>query len=169
MQLIDRVASWDNSLLDRVGNSFSARIDVWLVNHPFLFWLVNHPIISLVIGLISTVLIIRLLVTIYHGVASTIDRMWLWILRSPFLLLKLLFGWEVKPQENSANATITNYEITNNPEKLAEILNRLEYIQQQQQQIVRDIALLKQSTLNVKSNSVGLEVTPKELPSIVDR
>jgi hypothetical protein len=160
MQLIDKVTFGNNHLLNNISSSFYSRLDAWLINHSFLHWLVNHPLISLIISLMFIVLMVRLLLTIYRSVAAVIDRMWLWILRSPFLLLKFLFGWEVKSKDNSVNTTVTNYEITNNPEKLEEIMSRLEHIQQQQQQIVRDIAFLKQQCKPI-------EVIPKELPSII--
>ena len=142
---MDKVTSWDDRLLSNLGRSVTSSVNSWLVNHPFFYWLVNHPLISLLIALIAIVLIVRLAITIYRAIASMIDRMWLWILRSPFLLLKFLFGWEVKPKNVPVNSTITNYEITNNPEQLQEIMTRLDTIQQQQQQILEDIAQLKDS------------------------
>ena len=166
MQLIDRVTFWDNHIIDNVGNSFYSRFDVWLTNHPLIHWLVNHSLISIVIGLVVIVLVIRLLVTIYRSIASTIDKMWLWILRSPFLLLKFLFGWEVKSND-STNTTITSYEVTNNPEQLQEILVCLKHLQQQQEEIVRDLALLKQKTLDINAieTQADLQLLEKELPS----
>ena len=167
MQLIDTVALWDNRILDNVSNSVYSRFDVWLTNHPAIHWLLNHSLISLIIGLVAIVLVIRLLVTIYRTIASTIDKMWLWILRSPFLLLKFLFGWEVKSKISSANTTITNYEVTNNPELLRDILLRLEHLQQQQNEIIRDLALLKQKTPGIKATKIepNLRLATKELPT----
>ena len=144
MQLINKVASFDHRLLDRVSASLYSRIDTWMVSHPLIQWLINHSLISIIAGFIVIVLIIRLLLTIYYSIAATIDRMWLWLLRSPYLLLKYLLGWEVKSKDSSSNTTITNYEVTNNPEELQEIITRLEHIQKQQRQIVQDIAILKE-------------------------
>ncbi len=140
---MDKVTSWDDRLINNLGRSVTSSVNSWLVNHPFFNWLVNHPLISLFVALIAIILVVRLLITIYRAIASMIDRMWLWILRSPFLLLKFLFGWEVKSQNLPVNTTITNYEVTNNPEQLQEIMIRLDTIQQQQQQILKDIAQLK--------------------------
>lgn len=176
MQLIDRVAFWDNRVIDNVSNSIYSRFDIWLTNHPLIHWLVNHSLIGFVIGLVAIVLVIRLFVTIYRTIASTIDRMWLWILRSPFLLLKFLFGWEVKSKIDSANTlantTITNYEVTNSPELLQDILLRLEHLQQQQNEIIRDLALLKQQTSGNKATKIepNLQLVIKELPrSIIEK
>ena len=145
----------DNYLLDSIGDSVVSRLDAWLIQHPFISWLVAHPIISLIGGLISIILTVRLLATIYRAIANTIDRMWLWILRSPFLLLRFLFGWEVKPKI-SPNSIVTNYEVTNNPEQLQEIMTRLDKIQQQQEQILQDLAQLKQQPHTIESKQIRL-------------
>ncbi len=140
----NKATSVDDYLVDSIGSSASHRVDAWLIHHPFISWLVAHPVISLVSSLIAIVLTIRLLATIYQAIANAIDRMWLQILRSPLLLLKFCFGWEAKPKTVNANTTITNYEVTDNPEHLQKIMIRLDKIQQQQEQIIQDIALLKQ-------------------------
>lgn len=141
---IYKATSLDNYLMNSIGKSVASYLDVWLVNHPFLHWLVNHPLISLFSSLIAVILIIRLFLTIYRGISNTIDRMWLWILQSPFLLLKFVFGWEVKSKSVSSDTTITNYEVTNDLEQLQEIMTRLDTIQQQQKEILQDMAQLKQ-------------------------
>ena len=167
MQLIDRVVSWDNHLIDSISNSLYFQINTWLASHPFVHWLVDHFMVAIILGSILIILLIRLVLTIYHSVASTIDRMWLWVLRSPFALLKLLFGWEVKSKDNPANTTITNYEITHNSDQLQEIMARLEHIQQQQGQIVRQIALLKEQSFHVDAKKIDLKLSEKELPSSI--
>jgi len=147
--LFDRVTqqagSIDDRIVDGIGNSVYSRLDVWLTQHPAIAWLVNHPLISLVASTIAIILIVRLILTIYRAIASTIDRVWLAILRSPVRLLKFLFGWQPKPKAmDSNNTTITNYEVTQDSVQLQEIMTRLDLIQQQQQQIMQDLAELKQ-------------------------
>lgn len=159
MQFIDR----NNRLLDSVGNSLHSRADLWLAHHPLINWLFQHPLISAIAAAIATILIIRLFLTIYRAIASTIDRIWLWILRSPWLLLKLLFGWEFKPKPDENNTTITNYEITENSQQLQDILVRLEQIQQQQQQILQDIASLKgqsPKTIDLQQSLIEKKLPP---------
>ncbi|MCC0176647.1 hypothetical protein I4641_06600 [Waterburya agarophytonicola K14] len=169
MQLINKINSWDNHLLDRLGSSVYSRVDSWLIAHPLLHWLANHPLIGSISLTVGIILVIRLFLTIYRSIASTIDRMWLWILRSPFLLLKFLFGWEVKSKQDQAKTSITNYEITNNPQQLQEIVNRLESIQQQQQQILQDIALLKKRSHWGEAQEINLQLAPRELPSALEK
>ena len=153
--LVDRVTqqatSVDDYLVDGIGNSLNSRLTIWLTHHPYIAWLINHPLIALVTGLIALILTVRLLLTIYNAIASTIDRMWLAILRSPVRLLKFLFGWQPKPKVESIGATVTNYEITQDSEQIQQILTRLDKIQQQQQQIIQDLAELKQQQLTISS------------------
>lgn len=160
---IDHVSAWDDRLVNNLENSFNSSVNGWLIQHPFVAGLVHHPLISLVIGLIGIILIVRLFATIYRVIAATIDRMWLWILQSPFLLLKFLFGWEVKPKNPApgSNTLITNYEVTHNPEQLAEIITRLDTIQQQQQQILQDIAQLKRAAKVIEPKQIALSPTNK--------
>ena len=160
--VMNKVTSWDELLLNNLGRSLNSSINGWLINHPFCHWLIDHPLISLLATLIAIILIVRLLATIYRAIANIIDRMWLWILRSPFLLLKFLFGWQKKDPDISPNTLITNYEVTNNPEQLQEILIRLEQIQQQQAQILLDIAQLKQKSLTIPQH---IELTKPKIIS----
>ncbi len=153
-QATEKTTSIDNYLVNSVGNSINSSWHNWLIQHPFLSWLFNHPLIAFVGSVLTLVLTIRLLVTVYRAIANMIDRMWLWILRSPWLLLKLLFGWEAKSV--TADTRITNYEVTNNPEQLQEIMVRLEQIQQQQEQIIRDLAQLKQQPLSIEPKQLRL-------------
>lgn len=149
-----KASSLDDYVLDSISDSIVSRFDAWLIQHPFVSWLVNHPIISLVSGLITIVLTVRLLVTIYRAIANMIDQMWLFLLRSPWLLLKVIFGWEVKP--DPPNSIVTNYEVTNNPEQLQEIMTRLDLIQQQQEKILQDLAQLKQQPHTVETKQIRL-------------
>lgn len=146
--LVDRAtqaAAIDDRLLNGIGNSVYSRFDLWLTHHPLIAWSIGHPLITTIASFIAIILLVRLMLTIYRAIANTIDRVWLAILRSPLKLLKLLFGWQPKSQAIEANnTTITNYEVTQDSVQLQEIVTRLDIIQQQQQQIMRDLAELKQ-------------------------
>jgi hypothetical protein len=155
-QATEKAASADNYLVERVGNSVGSAIAVWLSQHPAIAWLVSHPVMAILTGLVAIILVVRLLLTIYRAIATTIDRLWLAILRSPWLLLKFLFGWEPKPKTVTSNTTVTNYEVTNDSQQLQEIMTRLDRIQQQQQEIIQDLALLKQQPLNIEPQQIRL-------------
>ncbi len=160
---IDKADAWDDRLINALGNSIASHFDLWLTNHPFVAWSIDHFAVSLAGGSIALVLIIRLFITIYRAIALAIDRMWLWILRSPMSLLKFVFGWQGKPKANTLNTTITNYEVTNNPEQIQQILTRLNSIQQQQQQIIQDLADLKMQSPHIEAKSLDLTLlNPKK-------
>ena len=154
----ESATSLDDRLIEGIGNSIGDRFHVWLVQHPAIAWTINHPIISLVVGSITLVLTIRLLVTVYRAIASAIDRMWVLILRSPWLLLKFLFGWEAQPKVTS-NTVVTNYEVTQDSEQLQDIMVRLDKIQRQQEQILDDLARLKQQPLAIESKLLSFSDT----------
>lgn len=143
----------DTYLFDNFKNSITSAIDGWFAQHPFILWLWHHPLITLIGLTITTVLIIRLFVAIYILITTSIDRLWMWILSSPFLLLKALFGWEFKAKnaETKGTTTVTNYELTTNSQQLKEICDRLDLLQKQQQQIIQEIANLKQQEKHIQA------------------
>jgi hypothetical protein len=115
-------------------------IDRWFEAHPSILWLVQHPVLSIVGCLIGVVLLARLLAAI----ALLIDRLWLWILKSPILLIKSLFGGKAKNQEESIQNS--GYITIDNSPQLEKIVTQLVAIEKQQQQILKEIAQLKQES-----------------------
>ena len=152
----DKALNLDDYVVNSITNSVGISLTNWLNQHPLIAWLVSHPLITLVVSFITAILLVRLILTIYRVIASTIDRMWLAILRSPFAILKFLFGWEAKPKDINRNTTITNYEVTNDSARLEEIVTRLDLIQQQQQEIIQELALLKQQPLTIEPQQLRL-------------
>ena len=124
----------------------------WLEQHPIVFWMVQHPIISIVGSFIGVILFSRLL----SAIAYLIDKVWLWIIKTPWLLIKSLFGIKKKPPEDVGNTI--NYELAINPEQLTKIVNQLEKIEKQQRQILQDIASLKKQnkTVDIQKSVVSL-------------
>jgi hypothetical protein len=147
---IEKASAIDNYLVDGISNSIGSGMTAWLAEHPIIAWFVHHPLIAILTSFAVIILLVRLLLTVYRAIANTIDRLWLGILRSPWRLIKLLFGWETKPKVVTSNTTVTNYEVTSDSQQLAEIMIRLDQIQQQQQVIIQDLALLKQQTLTIE-------------------
>ncbi len=147
---------FNNRLANPMELAINSFFQHWFEQHPFISWLVQHPIISLVATLVVLILLIRLFVAVYKLITTSIDRLWLWILRSPFLLLKFLFGWEFKPKSEPTATNITNYQLTTDSELLTKICARLDRIQQQQQHILQEIALLKNQTKHANQKAIEL-------------
>lgn len=140
-----------------INSWFNHWLASWLAQHPTVAWLIGHPWLSASVTLILLIFLIRFLVAIYRLVINTIDRLWLGIIRSPFLLLKWVFGGEFKPKQQSNSMQTINEQLTANPiedgdranhQELKLINERLDLIQQQQQQILEEIALLRQSQIS---------------------
>ena len=155
--------SFNNRLINHMELAINSFFNRWFEQHPFISWLLGHPIISLVATLVVLILLIRLFVAVYKLITSSIDRLWLWILRSPFLLLKFLFGWEIKPKQKSVAANITNYQLTTDSELLTQICDRLDKIQQQQQHILKEIAALKDRAKHVEQPGIKLVLPESEI------
>ncbi len=138
--------------------AFQSLANHWIEQHPRIFWLLQHPVITLVGILISVILCSRLL----FAIAYLIDRIWLWIIKAPWLLLKSLLGIKNKTAEAVGNTI--NYELAINPEQLTKIVNQLERIEKQQKQILQDVASLKQQyqTIDTQKSVMSL---PKEKAS----
>jgi hypothetical protein len=114
-------------------------LDSWLEAHPSVFWSIEHPILTIVVLLIGVVLFARLLAAI----ASLIDRLWLWLLKSPILLLKSIFRG--KPKETEEPIQNSGYITIDNSTQLEKIAAQLTIITHQQQQLLQEIAQLKEA------------------------
>ena len=125
-------------------------VDSWFAEHTSILWLLQHPFISVVGFVIILVLFARLLVAI----ATLIDRLWLWILKLPITLFQSIFASEEKPKDTFP-ATI-NYELTTNPEKFEQILQKLNAIEHQQKQILQDLAVIKNNSQSNQSKKPKL-------------
>ena len=160
-QALEQSSSVDDYLVGRVMGSIKLSLARWLANHPVIAWMYAHPLLSLLAILLCFILTLRLLATIYRAIAQAIDSLWLWILRSPWLLLKLIWGGHTKPQAaetvtTKAQTTVTNYTVSNNAAQLQSMLERLDIIQQQQQQILQELAELKQQPLAKELKQIKL-------------
>ncbi|MGF1542416.1 MAG: hypothetical protein ACFCU5_18570 [Pleurocapsa sp.] len=146
----------NDRLIDRTELAINSFLAGWFEQHPSISWIVGHPLISLIASLVILILLIRLFVAVYKLIINFIDRLWLWILRSPWLLIKFLFGWEVKPKPETTATSITNYQVTSDSELLTKICDRLTTIERQQQHILQEITSLKKQAKNVNHKAIEL-------------
>jgi hypothetical protein len=106
--------------------------------------LLQHPLISLISFLSALILLFR----IFNAIAQLLDKLWIWLLKSPIVLFKSLFGFQNKPTETSL---LKSQELSaTNSLQISQIMEKLETIKQQQQQIIREIATLKQQNIKIK-------------------
>ena len=121
-----------------IQSSIQSLFNSWIIEHPFVFWLWQHPIISFVGLLLSVVLLFRL----FSVIAKLLDLLWIWLLKSPIVLIKSVFRFK-KPE---TTAIIRTQNLTLESEKITKIIQQLELINSQQQQIMADIAVLKKQS-----------------------
>ena len=121
-----------------IQSSIQSLFNSWIIEHPFIFWLWQHPIISFFGLLLSVVLLFRL----FSVIAKLLDLLWIWLLKSPIVLIKSVFRFK-KPE---TTAIIRTQNLTLESEKITKIIQQLELINSQQQQIMADIAVLKKQS-----------------------
>ena len=99
-----------------------------------------------------------MLAAIASIITTAIDRVWLWIFRSPILLFKSVFGLGNKLDEESL-------EITINSNHLKKILTQLDSIQAQQKQIIEELNTLKKEHTLAQSNLLVIDKTHQSVIS----
>jgi len=137
----EAVGSSKTGIVDGVQKALNGTVYGWLNTHPLLSWFATHPLYAIGVFLFTLLLLSGLL----KAFGSITEHAWVFILRSPFKLGKRLLGIGTKTLAN--RSTIVNSSKNNPQEQLAEILSRLEVIQQEQdvlmQQAKRILALEK--------------------------
>jgi hypothetical protein len=145
-------------MTDSLQKAISSLLYDWFKEHPLIFWLVTHPLVTLSITFISLFLLWRLL----NAIGSLVDRLWLWILRSPWLVGKSLFRLGKKQVTGTADSV---KELTET-EKLTYILTKLEAIEQQQQQIMQELVTLKQTKEHINKEKI-YQLPREELKQLI--
>jgi hypothetical protein len=175
-QTLESAEQAKNATSAAVSTAISSSLNIWVEEHPRLFrlvqilgWAVNHPIISLVIVLFALAIIFSLV----KAIGRLIESASLSLLQVPLKLLhslvKSLFLASTKIG-NLAVTKLTSAERTHNipallPEipqttykdkqqRLTEISLRLEEIQQEQNQLLKEAAVIlasKESAIEVDS------------------
>ena len=146
-------------LINSMQTRLNSLLNSWLANHPIMFWLSQHPIITLVTAFVLGVILWRLLTAIAFVITNTIDKVWLWVFRSPILLFKSLFGVNEK-----VVAEEEHLELTINPAQFKQIINQLNQITAQQKLIIQEIKTLKKTNNIDKPNL--LIIDKKQKPEV---
>ncbi len=156
------IAQTKNTVTDAMQSALAASVSDWLQTHPMasrvvqmFLWAVNHPIWSLII----LVFAIAVILIIIKAIGRLIELVSLSILRVPLKLMQafLKVSFISFGQIGSlASKQLFGNKITNNilppsttarteSQRLAEIYTRLEALQQEQNQLLREISVLMAS------------------------
>jgi hypothetical protein len=122
---------------DAPQRAIVAMVQTWLQNHPIMAWLVTHPLISTGILLSSLVLVRGLL----GAIARLTERLWLTLLRAPMLFASWLFGAIVGLFRQPVVAAVP-IELPSPKQRLADILDRLEALKQEQDELLQEVRTL---------------------------
>lgn len=145
-----------NQVIASYVNNFITQYPIFLRSWQILAWTINHPIIGLVFLLISIALIwsiIKAIIRLIETASWSIIQIPLKLIKAAIQFVFIFFTQLVKLaiQQSSAVKTNTNLELlpTNSQiiyqdkqQRLSEIVNRLEAIQQEQQELLQEAANL---------------------------
>lgn len=132
---------------ESIDRSVGAVFNQWLMAHPYLAWTIAHPLLSL--GLL--LLAIFSLRGLFQAIGRGIDRVWLFLLTTPFKLLQPIFqgiwssiysrfGHTNSSQEFAVPATAKP-----ETERIAVVVARLQQIGQEQELLLQELATLTNS------------------------
>lgn len=139
---------------ESIDRSVGAVFNQWLVAHPYLAWAIAHPLPSL--GLL--LLAIFSFRGLFQAIARGIDRVWLFLLTTPFRLLQpiLLRIWGYIYSRFGQNTSSQDLAISTTAdletERIASVVARLQQIGQEQAVLLQELAAL------TGSNSSPVEV-----------
>jgi hypothetical protein len=133
---------------DSIERAISAYFSQLVFAHPYLAWTIAHPLPSL--GLL--LLAIFSLRGLFQVIGRGIDRVWLFLLTTPFKLLQPIFKgiWSLirsRFGHNNPSREIVTPTIANPAnERVAAVVARLQQLSQEQDILLQELATLADST-----------------------
>jgi hypothetical protein len=148
--------------IDRLVGNYLTQ---WLMAHPFLVWMTTHPLSSL--GLL--LLAIFSLWGLFKAIGRGIDRVWLFLLTTPFKLLQPIFKgiWSsIRSRfgHNNPSLEIAAPTIAHPAnERIAAVVDRLQQLSQEQDILLQELATLTDSTSVVPQIDRGSDTQYKNM------
>jgi hypothetical protein len=136
-----------------IERTISAYFTQFLFAHPYLAWAISHPLPSL--GLL--LLAIFSLRGLFKAIGRGIDRVWLFLLTTPFKLLQPIFQriwsyiYSKFGHNNPSPGSVVPTSADPTTERIALVVARLQQIGREQELLIQELATLTGST------SVSLE------------
>ena len=138
-------------------NAISSLISDWINEHPKIFWLVSHPLVSLGILFLAILIVSGLL----KALGQFFEKGWLVILQAPIIVSRLIFGSvyqlinglfgrnnlviESKIQPVDLKRLSPQSFAQKEQERLAEIISRLDALNQEQSKLIQEAASILRS------------------------
>lgn len=174
-QTLQTTGQIKNTTSDAVQTAINSSVSDWLQSHPvvlrlvqLLAWGTNNPILSLIILVLGLAIAFSLI----KAIGSLFEKAWLSILQAPlkfgqFLLLVSSqslgkFGsLMIQPLVGNKNAQSlilpSNFELNqNHKQRLLEISNRLESIQKEQNELLKEAATILKLDIGLVENDIKI-------------
>lgn len=164
-----------NTTSDAIQTAIDSSMSDWLQSHPvvlrlvqLLAWGTNHPIVSLIILVLGLAIAFSLI----KAIGNLFEKAWLTILQAPLKLGRFLilvssqslgkFGsLIVKPligDKNTEASVLQSFELNHNPnQRLVEISHRLESIQKEQNELLKEAATILKLDIGLVENNINIE------------
>ncbi|WNZ25402.1 hypothetical protein HJG54_22810 [Leptolyngbya sp. NK1-12] len=133
-----------DSIVNGLLDSLLTPVQDWLSQYPTLLWLAMHPL-----WLLGTILLLLFLLSgLLRAIARVTEKLWLWLLMFPVTLVRWLwqgtlfllsrpFSGKSLPQSSFVNPPALE-----TPDRLTEVLNRLESLRQEQNELLQEVKVL---------------------------
>lgn len=125
---------WSSGLQGGLQGTLTQPMADWLQAHPLLAWGIDHPLWTLA-GLFVVLL---LLSGLLQAIARFTEQIWIWILRSPVLLIQWLVAIGLRWMQRKPAAPIA----TPKQQRLTVILQKLEAMRQEQEELLKEVRAL---------------------------
>ncbi|HEY9880184.1 MAG TPA: hypothetical protein V6D29_17140 [Leptolyngbyaceae cyanobacterium] len=154
---MDVFSRWGDGLRPLVWRPFSNFFQAY----PMIGWLVVHPLW----GLLLVGLGLLLLAGLWSAIARLTENFWLVLVRLPFRIMATLFSavaslWSRQPQPSEA-AKIHSMSGSDHPNRLTEIVARLEVLQEEQVALMQEMRTLL-AAQSAESGSMVMNLPQKE-------
>lgn len=170
-QTLQTTGQIKNTTSDAVQTAINSSMSDWLQSHPvvlrlvqLLAWGTNHPILSLIILVFGLAIAFSLI----KAIGSLFEKVWLLLLQAPLKLGHFLlqvssqslgkFGsLMIKPLigDKNTQASVQLFESNHNPkQRLLEISHRLESIQKEQNELLKEAATILNLELGLVENNL---------------
>jgi hypothetical protein len=151
-----------SSSIDRAVSTY---ISNWLGQHPYLVWSIAHPLPSLSLLL----LLILSLLGFFKAIGRGVEQIWLFLLKTPFKLFQPLFRrtWEIflktlgRGDSIPQNGRYANDEKPS-AERIDAIVDRLQALSKEQEQLLKELATLRSTSLVGVPSSQENQTTPNQ-------
>lgn len=124
----------------------------WLSQHVYLAWILAHPLPSLVLLIVG----IFLLLGLFKAIGRGMERVWVFLLKTPFRLLQPLFRliWRsILRLFGHNNFSESKLAVQTTPERIESIVDRLQTLAREQELLLGELSTLTATPIRPEPRS----------------